>query len=191
MRKFYLFMTLVVFVMLPFIYIGKSYAQSVDNVKNGNAYIAKGTILKLKSLDTLDSNINQKFDLVNFCLTENFTINGLVIIPKDTQITGMITKIHGSRLLGESAVIRIKLRDYFLPNGKYLKFKDDLKIKGGKNYTGIASSIIVPFSGLLFKGKEIYCPNGSIIDYEFKDNVDLQVPISNIKSLQSHNKTIK
>ncbi|HJG04104.1 MAG TPA: hypothetical protein K8V99_05930 [Megamonas funiformis] len=89
-------------------------------------------------------------------------------MPKDTKLQGMITKIHGSRLLGESAIIRIKLNNITLADGSILEFPCDLKLKGGKNYANIASSIIVLFSGLLFKGKEVSCPSGSIIEYSFE-----------------------
>ena len=64
-----------------------------------------------------------------------------------------------------------------LPNGKSITFKQDVKIKGGVNYAnmavGTAIGFVVPFSGMFFKGREIDCPPGTIIDYELKDNVDL------------------
>ena len=82
----------------------------------------------------------------------------------------MVTKAHGSRLFGESGIIRIKLDDILLTDGTTLHFPNDLKLKGGKNYTSLASSIVVPFSGLLLKGREVNCPAGSIIEYVFEND---------------------
>ncbi len=188
MRRFYsLFYVMIVCFCLLMInsFSVEASAKSVDDVKSGNAYIAEDTVMKLKVLDSLDSNVNKKYDLVNAVLVEDLVVDNVVIIPKDTQFKGMITKIHGSRMFGESAVIHITLPDYKMANGKMLHFKDDLKLKGGKNYTGLAASVVVPFSGLLLKGKEVNCPAGAVVDYEFKENIDLGIPKSAVASLQA------
>ena len=35
--------------------------------------------------------------------------------------------------------------------------------------------MIVPFSGLLFKGKEVNYPAGTVIEYKLDDNLDLGI----------------
>lgn len=152
-------------------------AEEIDGVEPGNAYIPENTVINLVLLDKLDSNINQKGDRVNFELKDDLTVENIVVVPKGTKLSGVIRKAHGSRIFNQSAVIRVLLDDVVLANGKKLTFKQDVKIKGGVNYAnmavGTAMGFVVPFSGMFFKGREIDCPPGTIIDYELKDNVDL------------------
>lgn len=146
-----------------------SYAQNPTSNSITYLHLPETTTMQIINIDDLDSKTNHKYDLVNFRLYQDLMVNNEIILPKDTQLQGMITKVHPSRLLSESAIIRIKLNDITLADGSILEFPHELKLKGGKNYANIASSIIVPFSGLLFKGKEVSCPSGSIIEYSFKD----------------------
>lgn len=152
-------------------------AEEIDGVEDGNAYIPEDTVINLILLDKLDSNINKKGDTVNFELKDDLTVENIVILPQGTKLSGVIRKAHGSRIFNQSAVIRLLLDDVMLPNGKSITFKQDVKIKGGVNYAnmavGTAIGFVVPFSGMFFKGREIDCPPGTIIDYELKDNVDL------------------
>lgn len=143
--------------------------QSISNNGETKTYlqIPEKTVIQLINIDNLSSKKNNKYDIIHFRLLEDFSLNGKIILPKNYELQGLITKIHASRILGESAIIRIRLNDITLDDGTNLQFVPDLKLKGGKNYTSFASSVIVPFSGLLFKGKEIDCPPGSIIEYEF------------------------
>lgn len=152
-------------------------AEEIDGVEDGNAYIPEDTVINLILLDKLDSNVNKKGDTVNFKLKDDLTVENIVILPQGTKLSGVIRKAHGSRIFNQSAVIRVLLDDVMLPNGKSITFKQDVKIKGGVNYAnmavGTAIGFVVPFSGMFFKGREIDCPPGTIIDYELKDNVDL------------------
>lgn len=151
-----------------------THAQNNTNTQNTTTntttylHLPEKTTMQIINIDNLDSKTNHKYDLINFRLHQDLVVNNEIILPKDTKLQGMITKIHGSRLLVESAIIRIKLNNITLADGSILEFPCDLKLKGGKNYANIASSIIVPFSGLLFKGKEVSCPSGSIIEYSFE-----------------------
>lgn len=168
--------TVVMFLVLM-LNITAALAEEIDGVEDGNAYIPEDTVINLILLDKLDSNINKKGDTVNFELKDDLTVENIVILPQGTKLSGVIRKAHGSRIFNQSAVIRVLLDDVMLPNGKSITFKQDVKIKGGVNYAnmavGTAIGFVVPFSGMFFKGREIDCPPGTIIDYELKDNVDL------------------
>lgn len=163
------FLTLII-ILSCIIYLPSiTYAQNTTTNTTTYLHLPEKTTMQIINIDNLDSKTNHKYDLINFRLYQDLIVNNEIILPKDTKLQGMITKIHGSRLLGESAIIRIKLNNITLTDGSILEFPCDLKLKGGKNYANIASSIIVPFSGLLFKGKEVSCPSGSIIEYSFEE----------------------
>lgn len=163
------FILILFFFLILFNFTNTTYAQKTSD-KQIITYlqIPEKTTIKLINIDNLSSKENHKYDLVYFRLLNDFKLDNDIILPKDTQLEGLITKIHASRIFGQSAVIRIKLKDVRLADGSILQFDNDLKLKGGQNYTNIASSVIVPFSGMLFKGKEINCPSGSILEYTFK-----------------------
>lgn len=132
--------------------------------------IPEDTTITLINIENLDSDNTHKFDLAHFTLANDFVLNGQTILTKGSKLQGIVTKAHGSRLFGESGIIRIKLDDINLTDGTTLHFANDLKLKGGKNYTGLASSIVVPFSGFLLKGREVNCPAGSVIEYVFEND---------------------
>ena len=149
-----------------------SFAQenTIDTATKTYLQVPEDTTITLNNIENLDSDTTQKFDLVHFTLANDFILNGKTVLTKGTNLQGMVTKAHGSRLFGESGIIRIKLDDILLTDGTTLHFPNDLKLKGGKNYTSLASSIVVPFSGLLLKGREVNCPAGSIIEYVFEND---------------------
>lgn len=150
-------------------------AKGIDNVQPGNAYLAENSVLSFKLLNELDSDTTKKHDTVQFAVLKDITVKNTVIIPKNTVLTAVVTKAHGSRLFGESGIIRLRINDYKLNDTQSLHFKDELKFKGGRNYSGIAASAIVPFSGLLLKGKEVKLPCGTVIEYKLEDNLDLGI----------------
>lgn len=164
-------------------------AEEIDGVEPGNAYIPEDTVLNLVLLQKLDSNVNKKGDTVNFELKDDLAVENIVIIPKGTKFSGVIRKAHGSRIFNQSAVIRVKLDDVLLANGKTVSFPQDVKIKGGINYANMAVStaigFVVPLSGMFFKGREIDCPPGTIIDYELDDNIDLGLTKMDLVQMKS------
>ncbi len=164
-------------------------AEEIDGVEPGNAYIPEDTVLNLVLLQKLDSNVNKKGDTVNFELKDDLAVENIVIIPKGTKFSGVIRKAHGSRIFNQSAVIRVKLDDVLLANGKAVSFPQDVKIKGGINYANMAVStaigFVMPLSGMFFKGREIDCPPGTIIDYELDDNIDLGLTKMDLVQMKS------
>ena len=151
-----------------------AFADEIEDVEAGNAYIPEDTVINLILLDKLK---------------DDLAVENIVIVPKGTKFSGVIRKAHGSRIFNQSAVIRIKLDDVLLANGKPVSFKQDVKIKGGINYAnmavGTAIGFVVPFSGMFFKGREIDCPPGTIIDYKLNDNVDLGLTKMDLVQMKS------
>lgn len=176
-----------IFLILSFTFFNSAslgHAEKIDNVQSGNAYLAKDSILSFKLLDALDSNTAQKHDIVKFILLDDIKIKNQTIIPKNTVLTAVVTKTHSSRIFGQSGIICLKINDYKLNSLHTLQFKDDLKFKGGRSYTGVAASVIVPFSGLLLKGKEVQYSYGTVIEYKLPDNLDLGIKEADLLSVK-------
>lgn len=64
-----------------------SYAENIDNVQPGNAYLTEDSILSFKLLDKLDSNTAKKFDTIRFVLVKDITVKNKIVIPKDTVLS--------------------------------------------------------------------------------------------------------
>lgn len=183
MLKKVLLSTFLTISLILFNFSEPTYAEKIDNVQPGNAYLAEDSILSFKLLDKLDSNTAKKFDTIRFVLVKDITVKNKIVIPKDTVLSAVITKTHSSRILGQSGIIRLKINDYKINDTHTLHFKDDLKFKGGHNYANAAASIIIPFSGLLFKGKEIQYSPGTVIEYKLNDNLDLGINEAQLLSI--------
>lgn len=182
----FIFLLLFTIPLWGFNYSLPCHAEEIDNVKYGNAYLAEDSTLTFKLLNNLDSNATKKHDIIKFILLNDITVKNTVIIPKNTILTGTVTKVHGSRIFGQSGLIRLKLNDYKLNDVYALHFNDDLKFRGGRNYANMAASVIVPFSGLLFKGKEVVYPAGTIIEYKLDDNLDLGINEKDLLAIYTH-----
>lgn len=154
---FFLLLYLFCFVLLSTIYKlcsnNSNLSVPINNTTNYLS-IPETTTIQLINIDNLNSKTNHKYDLINFRLYQDLIIDNKLILPKDTNIQGMITKIHKGRLLGERAIIRIKLNNITLSNENTLCISPDLKLKGGNSYTNIVSNLIVPFSGYCLKEKK-------------------------------------
>lgn len=148
MKKFLSLLAVVCLMLL--VLSSAAFADEIEDVEAGNAYIPEDTVINLILLDKLDSNVNKKGDTVNFELKDDLAVENIVIVPKGTKFSGVIRKAHGSRIFNQSAVIRIKLDDVLLANGKPVSFKQDVKIKGGINYANMAGRHGNRFCGAVF-----------------------------------------
>lgn len=176
-KRFFLLMFTVLFVMGSFFIVeSPCYAEAQDEVVPGNAFIAKGTVFHFELMTALDSKTSKVGDPVEMKLLNDIVVDNVVVIPAQTVLTGKLKKVQASKLAGQGAVIRALLNDYILPNGSALVLnKKDVKFKGDRSYTGIASSVLLPFSGLFFKGKQVKCPEGMNFEYTLEDDIDLGI----------------
>lgn len=154
-----------------------SIAVASEKVQPGNSFIPKNTELKFELLTDLDSTQNKVGDTVQVrLLNDVFTSGGNLLLSADTELSGVLKKVQPGNYAAQSAVIRITLDDYMTNAGILLKLgRQDIKFKGDYNYTSAAAGIIIPFSGMLFKGKEVRCPAGTEFTYKLEHDYDLGV----------------
>lgn len=58
------------------------------------------------------------------------------------------------KLLSQKGVIRMRLKDYYLPNGYLLRLNnEEIKFSGDMNYTSLAAGVAVPLQVWLLKAK--------------------------------------
>lgn len=129
--------------------------------------LPEDTVLHLELRNFLDTKRNKVGDEVDVMLLEPVKLGETVIIPKGTMLAGTLKKVQKGRLLSQRGVIRMQLRDYFLPNGYLVKLGgEEIKFSGDMNYTSMAAGVAVPFAGLGFKGKQVNCQPGMKFKYK-------------------------
>ena len=108
-------------------------------------------------------------------LLEAVSVADEVIIPKGTVLEGYLKKVQKGKLLSQKGVIRMRLKDYYLPNGYLLRLNnEEIKFSGDMNYTSLAAGVAVPFAGLAFKGKNVSCKPGMQFKYKLAHDVAVE-----------------
>lgn len=181
-KKHFLQMALFLLVISSFFVVGNvCRAEKAAAVIPGNAFIAKGTVLNFELMTEISSKTSKAGDSVQIKLLKDLSIDNTILIPKDTLLTGTLKKAQASKLAGQGAVIRILLDNYTLPNGiTVILNKEEIKFKGDRSYTGLASNILLPFSGIFFKGKQVNCPAGMNFEYTVKNDIDLGISLDRL-----------
>ena len=131
--------------------IGSSVAAEQQISRTGIT-ISEDTVLQLELMNFLESKRNKVGDTVSVKLLEAVSVADEVIIPKGTVLEGYLKKVQKGKLLSQKGVIRMRLKDYYLPNGYLLRLNnEEIKFSGDMNYTSLAAGVAVPFAGLAFK----------------------------------------
>ena len=128
--------------------IGSSVAAEQQISRTGIT-IPEDTVLQLELMNFLESKRNKVGDTVSVKLLEAVSVADEVIIPKGTVLEGYLKKVQKGKLLSQKGVIRMRLKDYYLPNGYLLRLNnEEIKFSGDMNYTSLAAGVAVPLLGL-------------------------------------------
>lgn len=138
-------------------------------------YYSRGYCAAVRAVNFLESKRNKVGDTVSVKLLEAVSVADEVIIPKGTVLEGYLKKVQKGKLLSQKGVIRMRLKDYYLPNGYLLRLNnEEIKFSGDMNYTSLAAGVAVPFAGLAFKGKNVSCKPGMQFKYKLAHDVAVE-----------------
>lgn len=113
--------------------IGSSVAAEQQISRTGIT-IPEDTVLQLELMNFLESKRNKVGDTVSVKLLEAVSVADEVIIPKGTVLEGYLKKVQKGKLLSQKGVIRMRLKDYYLPNGYLLRLNnEEIKFSGDMN----------------------------------------------------------
>jgi hypothetical protein len=130
--------------------------------------LADSTPLKLKFKETITSKTAQENQSIEFEVSENVLLEGVIVIAKGSTAKGIIAEVKKARMLGRKGKLNILLKEVSLVTGERVTLKTTQKQGGGLSGGTIAlSAIISPFF-LLMGGKEAKYPAGT----EFTAYVD-------------------
>ncbi|MGH9469500.1 MAG: PEGA domain-containing protein [Terriglobia bacterium] len=147
----------------------------------GRFYLADGTPIKLRLMETMSSATAQVNQNVNFQVIESVNLNGTSVIPKGATAIGTVTAAQPKRRLGRGGKLNITIDYVRLADGEKAALRAVKDLKGG-GHTGamtagiVATGLIVwpaaPFF-LFMHGKDISIPEGTEITAFVNGDMDL------------------
>lgn len=166
-----------------------SAVMRVSPVKKGNAYIPEGIVLQVELTKELSSKTAHVGDAVPLRLVENLIINDVVVIPAGTKVRGVVTKARKAGGLGRGGKLEFMIVSVNTING----VKVPLQYTKGEHGAGDAGAIaVVAFvsivGGVFMKGKNVVYNEGLRFDAEVTADVDLNVPLENLREAMDESK---
>ena len=164
-------------------------AMRVSTVKKGNAYIPEGIVLQVELTKELSSKTAHVGDAVPLRLVENLIINDVVVIPTGAKVRGVVTKARKAGGLGRGGKLEFMIVSVNTING----VKVPLQYTKGEHGAGDAGAVaVVAFvsivGGIFMKGKNVVYNEGLRFDAEVTANVDLNVPLENLREAMDESK---
>lgn len=158
-------------------------------VKQGNAYIPKGTRLQIELTKELSSKKAKVGDSVPLKLVQNLIINDVVVIPAGSEVRGIVTKARKAGGLGRGGKLEFTVVSVNTINGVEVP----LQYTKGEHGAGDGGAVaVVAFvsivGGIFMKGKNVVYNEGLRFDAEVTANVDLNVPLDGLKDAMDASK---
>lgn len=133
---------------------------------DGKIFLPESTRVKLVLLDELKSNKMDKGDIVHYALLEDLKgPNGVILIPKGTSATGVVTKAKGAGGLGRKGSLEFTADAILTSTQEKVTLRSSQAADGKSNGGAVvALSILISPLALFMKGKNITVAPGEIIE---------------------------
>ena len=86
-------------------------------IKDGNAYIPKGTRFLITNAEPLDAAVLKKGDCVTFVLPEDFKVNEKTVITKGKELTGTVTKVKHRAAFSSKSSFSVNVKEIETDSG--------------------------------------------------------------------------
>ncbi|MGL5512214.1 MAG: hypothetical protein ACRDBM_03115, partial [Sporomusa sp.] len=158
-------------------------AYSDGEIEVVPAILAKDTLVKIKTLSTLNSKKSRVGDSVALGIAEDVYIGGVLILPKGASGTGKVVKVQPSRNFGRDAKLEISFDTVTAVDGSTVdvfvgdKAKEETKslaIAAGASVAGMV--ILGPIGiigGAFISGKDAEIPIGSQLYVQTQEDVEV------------------
>lgn len=129
--------------------------------------ITKGTIIKIQAVDTISSQKNKQNDKVHFKVMEDITIGDVTIVPVNSDVEGIITKVKKAGRWDRDGQIEVEFSDVKTKDGQSIPVVGMLKMRGDK------PNFLVKYSlgGMFIKGKAAVIKTGEEVNLQVKEDV--------------------
>lgn len=147
---------------------------TVTPVAPGHKFLAKGTIVPVKTLKEYDSKTAKKNEIVDLEVTADVSVDGAVVIPKGTKAVGYMFDAAKAGGFGRKGALKIAGLEVTTDKGVKVPLTKGV-IGRGKNDGGavaVAAAVTV-VGGAFMKGTNVTCEAGTQFDCEVRCDTDL------------------
>jgi hypothetical protein len=148
-----------------------------------------GTPIKLRLTRNLSSGSDKKGDTVDFEVTEDVTVDGIVVIPRGGIAWATITEAQPKRRMGRGGKLDVNIDSVRLKDGEKVALRAVREDKGGGHVGAMTGAMVA--TGIVFfpaaplflfmHGKDINIPKGTEITAYVMGNI----PLSKAKFLDA------
>ncbi|HWR42110.1 hypothetical protein [Sporomusa sp.] len=131
--------------------------------------ITKGTIIKVQAVDTISSQQKKQNDKVHFKVIEDLTIGDVTIVPANTEVAAIVTKVKKAGPWGRDGQIEVTFSEIKTMEDHALPVTGTLQLLGGKQ------NFLVKYSlgGIFIKGKEAVIKAGTPVNLKIKEDTQV------------------
>ncbi len=129
------------------------------------------TVFKISLNDDVNSKLNQVGDVVTFTVQEDVMVGDVLVLPRGSQGSGVVTKVSRPKSFGRSGQLDISFDQVFsvddesIPTVLGPESKEKLKMEaaavGASTIGALALGPIGLVGGIFVKGKDVNLPAGS------------------------------
>ena len=112
------------------------------SVPNGPITLASGTVLQLRTADSVDSKRAREGTPVDFTVIRDVTVNGWLAIPRGATVHGVVTETKSAGELKGSPELALRLTSLDLGGRSYPLDSDEFRVKGPSKTGRTATNII-------------------------------------------------
>ncbi len=138
--------------------------------------IPDGTELTVVTTEEISSKTAAEGDPLNFKVAEDVTVNGRLVIAKDTLVKGTVSSAKKSGMMGRGGSLAIRIESTMTVDNQKVKLRSS-KGKEGGDKTGTTVALVVLFGplGFLKKGKNAIIKPGTQIKAFTDEDKKIQV----------------
>lgn len=131
-----------------------------------NLTIAKGTIIKVRAVDTISSQKTKQNEKVHFKVIEDIVIEDIIVISAGTDVEAVITKVKKAGPWDKDGEIEVAFSEVETKDGHSIPVSGMLQLRGDKPPLLVKYSLL----GVLVKGKEAVMRTGTKVDLQIKED---------------------
>lgn len=136
-----------------------------------NLTMTKDRIIKVRAVDTISSQKIKQNEKVHFKVIEDIMIDDVVIVPVNTDVEAIITKIKKAGPWDKDGELEVAFSEVKTKDGQSIPVIGMLQLRGDKPQFLIKYSLL----GVLVKGKEAVITAGKEVDLKIKEEVVIRV----------------
>lgn len=139
------------------------------------------TVFKISLNDDVSSKTNQVGDPVTFTVQEDVSVGNVLVLPKGSQGSGVVTKVSRPKSFGRSGALDVSFDQVFSVDDEVIptvlgpEAKEKLKMEaaavGASTIGALALGPIGLVGGFFVKGKDVSLPAGSTLYIETQEAV--------------------